>query len=95
MLQQRRKSIDCIELLKVVEEGDLRKIDAFMEQLREFYNNIDLYSTVAHLVLQLSICYDHSSIVEPLINQYKVFYQYTFMYQIVHAMYICSHVVHA
>ena len=79
MLKQRKKSIDCRELLKVVEEGDLKKIDAFMGQLRDFYNNIDLNSTVAHLVLQLTICYDHSSVVEPLMKQYKVSYQYTCM----------------
>ena len=56
----------------MVEEGDVRKIDTFMEQLMSFYNNADLSSDVAHLVLQLTICYDHSTVVGPLILQYKV-----------------------
>ena len=69
---QRRTSIDCDELFEIMEEGDIKKIDAFMEQLINFYNNADLNSDVAHLMLQLAICYDHSTLVEPLIQQYKV-----------------------
>ena len=55
-----------------MEEGDVNKIDAFMGQLMSFYNNVDLTSAVAHLVLQLVVCYDHSTLVEPLVLQYKV-----------------------
>ena len=43
-----------------------------MKQLTTFYNNANLSSIVAHLALQLTICYGHSSLVEQLLAQYKV-----------------------
>ena len=57
-----------------MEEGDIKQIDVIMKQLTTFYNNADLSSAVAHLTLQLTICYGHSSLVEPLLVQYKVLY---------------------
>ena len=93
---QMKHSNDCDKLLKAVKRGNFEEIDAIMRQLMPSKNR-KLYSDASHLVLQLTVCYGHASLVVPLLLQYKVqrkrihsFVMYVFMYVCVYILGICS-----
>ena len=62
----------CDELLKAIQGGNFEETDVVVKQIMATYDNPDLSSAVSHLVLQLTVCFGHSSLMKSLLLQYKV-----------------------
>ena len=60
------------ELLKAIKGGNFEETDAVLKQMMATYDNPDLSSAVSQLVLQLTVCFGHSSLMKSLLLQYKV-----------------------